>query len=167
MLVLGFADYVLMIVLGFVTAVWGYRIARLWVSFISAIAVGYAFYAFSTPALKSALTPLVLFLIGFFVGALIGFAVFKLAVSLIAGFAIAYALESHGYVVPGEGPLLVLALVFALLIYAVIDKLLVLAFALAGSSMVFLGLRGVGLPLYVSLALSALLAVVALYKNLR
>ena len=44
------AEALVLDLIGFVTALWGYRLARLWVSLVSAVALGYVFYLYSTPS---------------------------------------------------------------------------------------------------------------------
>ena len=160
-------DALLLAVLGVITAVWGYKLARLWVSLLSGIALGYVFYQYSSHELQAVLTPLVLFVIGFIVGAMIGFAIFRLAISLVAGFAIAQSLISAGLFVANETALIVLTIVFAMILYAIVDKLLALVFIIGGAALFFIGLQAVQLPMIIVAILTLLIIVLGIYKNIR
>ncbi len=141
----GFWDSALLVLLGAITAFWGLKFARLLASLIFGLAVGYVFYAYSTPALKAALFPLVLFLLGFVVGAMIGFSAFKLVVSLLSGYVVSELLVSTGYVVRSEAAILVLTLAFAAIIYALMEKAMALGFSLLGAGLVYKGLLAAGI----------------------
>ena len=160
-------DALLLAVLGVITAVWGYKLARLWVSLLSGIALGYVFYQYSSHELQVALTPLVLFVIGFIVGAMIGFVIFKLAISLVAGFAIAQLLISAGIFVANETALIILTIVFAMILYAIVDKLLAFVFIIGGAALFFIGLLAVQLPMVIVAILTLLIIVLGIYKNIR
>jgi len=157
----------LLAVLGFITAMWGYKLARLWASLLSGIALGYVFYQYSSYELQALLTPLVLFIIGFIAGAMIGFAIFKLAISLVAGFAVAQSLISAGLFKANEISLIVLTILFAMILYAVVDKLLALVFVIGGAALLFIGLLLTPLPMIVTIILVFLAVVLGLYKNLK
>jgi uncharacterized membrane protein (UPF0136 family) len=160
-------DALLLAVLGVITAVWGYKLARLWVSLLSGITLGYVFYQYSSYELQAALTPLVLFVIGFIVGAMIGFVIFKLAISLVAGFAIAQLLISAGIFVANETALIILTIVFAMILYAIVDKLLAFVFIIGGAALFFIGLLAVQLPMVIVAILTLLIIVLGIYKNIR
>ncbi|QOJ78721.1 hypothetical protein IG193_08220 [Infirmifilum lucidum] len=141
---IGFWDSAILVLLGVITAFWGVKFARLLASLVFGLAMGYVFYAYSTPALKATLLPLVLFLLGFVVGAMIGFSAFKLVVSLLSGYVVSEILMSTGYVVHNETAILVLTLAFAAIIYALMEKMLALGFSLLGAGLVYRGLLAAG-----------------------
>jgi|GEM_PF-2744942 hypothetical protein len=156
------AEALVLALIGFVTAVWGYRLARLWVSLVSGVALGYVFYLYSTPQLKATLTPVVLFILGFMAGAMIGFTVFKLAISALAGYALTRSLVSAGLFLADESSLIVLTVVFAMILYAVVDKMLPLVFALAGAALLFIALTEIHVPVILATVLAVLTLVIGL-----
>lgn len=164
---LGFWDSVLLILLGVFTAIWGVKLARLVASLVFGFAMGYVFYAYSTPALQATFTPLVLFLVGFIVGAMIGFSAFKMVVSLLSGYILAELLVSTGYVASGETAVLILALAFAAIIYALMDKALAIGFALLGAGMVYQGLLAAGIQGSLALILALAVFVIGVLPQTR
>jgi hypothetical protein len=57
--------------------------------------------------------------------------------------------------------------VFAMILYAVVDKLLPLVFALAGAALLFIALAEMHVPAIPATILAALTIAVGLFKNLK
>jgi len=77
---------------------------------------------------------------------MIGFTVFKLTISALAGYALTQSLVSAGLFLADESSLIVLTVVFAMILYAVVDRLLPLMFALAGAALLFIALAEMHVP---------------------
>jgi hypothetical protein len=157
----------LLALLGFIVAVWGFRLAKLLVSLTFGLALGYLLYAYSAPSLRESLGSPALFLLGFVLGALIGYSAFKLALSLLAGFLSAYAIASTGIIVKSEEAVALLTLALAAVIYYLVDKLLAVVFALAGSLLLYYGLEVIGLKGWIPLVAAAVVFALGLASQKR
>jgi len=157
----------LLALLGVIVAIWGLRIAKLMVSLIFGLAMGYLLYAYSAPSLRESLGSPALFLLGFLLGALIGFSTFKLALSLLSGFLSAYAIVSAGLIVDREEAVALLSLALAAVIYYLVDKLLAAVFALAGALLLYYGLETAGLKGWIPLLAAAVVFIAGLARQRR
>uniref|UniRef100_A0A7C1CCE1 Uncharacterized protein n=1 Tax=Thermofilum adornatum TaxID=1365176 RepID=A0A7C1CCE1_9CREN len=66
-----------------------------------------------------------------------------------------------------ETALIVLTIVFAMILYAIVDKLLALVFIIGGAALFFIGLQAVQLPMTIVAILTLLIIVLGIYKNIR
>ena len=140
-------DAVLAVIIGIVLALIGYRVIRFMSSILFGALLGLAGFTLMQALVNSMVLSIIAAAILFILGLIVGFVVFKASLAIVGGYVLASiilaTISSLGYNITFHQGILmfVLTIVFAAMLYVVIDYMLAVGSAIIGGLFVFLGLN--------------------------
>lgn len=166
-------DTILLVLLGAILALIGYRIVRLLASLLFGGLLGIVGFQLVLGSLGSITIAFVMGILLFFLGAIAGFIAFKIGLSLVGGYVLASMitdlLPTINITVPSKYSdivLLVLLIVLAVIIYAILDHVIAIGLAVIGGLLVFVGLT-YWLPIRISALIALALAIAGAVYQLK